>query len=68
MIADDGSKPDTAAVIEEQAARLPFPIRHVWQEYKGFRKARACNRAVLNSEADYLIFSDGDCIPSPSFL
>lgn len=68
VIADDGSKGDTAVVIQEHASRLPVPLGHVWQEDDGFRKARACNRAVLASTGSHLIFSDGDCIPSASFV
>lgn len=68
LIADDGSGPETGAVIDAHAQRLPVPIRRVWQEDKGFRKALACNRAVLESRGAHLIFSDGDCVPSRTFV
>ena len=68
LIADDGSGPETAALIARFRARSPVPLHHVWQLDSGFRKARAVNLAALRSRADYLIFSDGDCIPSSWFV
>jgi hypothetical protein len=40
----------------------------VWQDDDGFRKCRILNLAVRASEGDYLVFSDGDCIPPPWFV
>src|SRR5690606_19787250 len=36
LIADDGSGPATAAVISRWQSMLPVPVRHLWQEDKGF--------------------------------
>jgi len=60
VIADDGSTQDTADLIGHLAGRMPFPVRHVWQEDKGFRAAAARNRAIATSSGDYVIFVDGD--------
>ena len=68
LLADDGSGSETRAVVEKHAARHPARIRHVWHPDQGFRKARAMNRAALASEGDWLIFSDGDCLPSRTFV
>ncbi|MCX5739803.1 MAG: glycosyltransferase [Proteobacteria bacterium] len=68
VLADDGSGSETRAVVEKHAARHPARIRHVWHPDQGFRKARAMNRAALASEGDWLIFSDGDCLPSRTFV
>lgn len=68
VIADDGSGPATRQCVDEWRTRVPFPIRHVWQEDQGFRKCRALNLAILASTGDYLIFSDGDCIPRDDFV
>ncbi|MCS6896358.1 MAG: glycosyltransferase, partial [Nitrospira sp.] len=62
-IADDGSTEDTRILIERLREQMPFQIRHVWQEDKGFRLAAIRNRAVAVTQADYIIFTDGDCIP-----
>jgi len=67
IVADDGSKPDTRAVVEAFQQRAPFPVKHVWQEDKGFRLAAVRNRAVAATGADYILFTDGDCIPPPWF-
>jgi glycosyltransferase involved in cell wall biosynthesis len=67
IVADDGSGHETARVIEE-ARKNGFDIGHVWQEDSGFRAAAIRNRAISRTSADYIIFSDGDCIPLRSFV
>ena len=68
-IADDGSGPETAAAIAAVQARYPdLPIRHVWHEDRGFEKNVILNRAIATSDADYLIFIDGDCLIHPCFI
>jgi len=68
LVADDGSTSETRAVIEAFAERAPFPVRHVWHEDRGFRAGAIRNRAILASAADYLVFTDGDCVPLPGFV
>ncbi|KJR36116.1 glycosyl transferase [Vibrio navarrensis] len=68
VIADDGSKQDAVDWIEEKKSQLPFPLKTVWHEDKGFRKNRILNHAVLAAESEYLIFIDGDCIPQKHFI
>ncbi|HSJ13738.1 MAG TPA: glycosyltransferase family 2 protein [Longimicrobiales bacterium] len=68
VIADDGSGAPTHAVVD--AARADFGARlvHVWHPDDGFRKCDILNRAILAADADYLVFSDGDCIPRRDFV
>ncbi|MGE5522736.1 MAG: glycosyltransferase family 2 protein [Rhodospirillaceae bacterium] len=68
IVADDGSTPDTGAVVQAYAKRAPFPIRHVWHEDRGFRAAAIRNRALAGTAASYVIFTDGDCVPRTSFV
>lgn len=68
VIADDGSTEETAQLIERMRAVSPVPIRHVWQPDEGFQKCRILNKAVVAAEGDYLIFTDGDCIPRADFV
>lgn len=68
IIADDGSTPDTSAVAETYAARAPFAIKHVWHEDEGFRAGAIRNRALAATNAEYVIFTDGDCVPRASFV
>ena len=68
LVADDGSTHETADLVSDFAARAPFPVRHVWQEDLGFRAAAARNRAVAATDADYVIFTDGDCVPVHTFV
>jgi glycosyltransferase involved in cell wall biosynthesis len=68
LVADDGSGTETAGVIDDLASELPVPVRHIWHEDRGFRKCLILNRAVLQARAEYLIFSDGDCVPRDDFV
>lgn len=65
--ADDGSGPETRAIIDGFA--LPgVQVRHVWHEDQGFRKCEILNKAIASSTADYLIFLDGDVMIHPGFF
>jgi len=68
IVADDGSTDETARVVETFAKQAPFVIRHVWHEDLGFRLAEIRNRAIAAATTDYLLFTDGDCIPHPRFV
>jgi glycosyltransferase involved in cell wall biosynthesis len=68
VIADDGSRPATAALVERWRPRLGVPLGHVWQEDKGFRAAEIRNRAILACRGDYCVFLDGDCIARSDFI
>jgi len=68
IIADDGSGPETRQLIERMRAEAKLDLHHVWHEDRGFRKTEILNRALLATDAEYLIFSDGDCIPRDDFV
>jgi glycosyltransferase involved in cell wall biosynthesis len=68
LVADDGSNDDTRELVAQYTKRAPFPVDHVWQEDRGFRAGAARNRALVQTDADYVIFSDGDCVPPPFFV
>ena len=68
VVADDGSGPQTRELVRTWAAKLDGPLRHVWQEDRGFRLAEIRNRAIAASAGDYLIFLDGDCVARPDFV
>ncbi len=68
IVADDGSTDETRLLIERARDELGLDIQHVWQEDKGFRKCRILNKAILKAKNDYIVFSDGDCIPRSDFL
>jgi glycosyltransferase involved in cell wall biosynthesis len=68
LVADDGSTEDTAQIIRQFQERAAFPLRQIWQEDIGFRAAMARNRALAATNADYVIFTDGDCVPPADFV
>ncbi len=68
VIADDGSSESTAVCIEKLRQATQLQLHHVWQPKQGFGKCRILNRAIMAANAEYLVFSDGDCIPRGDFL
>ena len=68
IVADDGSRETTRQLIERAAADYPVPLRHVWHEDAGYRRQEILNRAILAATHDYLLFTDGDCIPRGDFV
>ena len=68
-VADDGSGKETHTLLESSTHRLsPISLRHIWQPDDGFRKNTILNKAIDSSQADYLIFIDGDCVARPDFI
>jgi glycosyltransferase involved in cell wall biosynthesis len=73
VIADDGSREDTRAMLAGFAAgAAPAAglerLVHAWHPDEGFRAAAARNMAVAASRGEYLVFLDGDCVPRPDFV
>ena len=68
IIADDGSRAATKELIDRLRPEIAIPILHVWQEDNGFQKSQILNKAILAATSDYLIFTDGDCIPREDFV
>ena len=68
IIGDDGSNNDTRELIDRMRDETGMAIKHIWQEDKGFRKCRILNKSILEVESDYVVFTDGDCIPRSDFL
>ena len=68
IIADDGSSQPTKDIIELYKKKVQYPIVHVWHEDLGFRKCTILNKAITASSTDYLVFTDGDCIPHYEFM
>lgn len=68
IIADDGSGEETRKLIQKFIGESKLKITHVWQEDEGFQKTKILNKAILQTISDYLIFTDGDCIPRNDFV
>ncbi len=66
-VADDGSGADVKQLVES-FQRKGLRVRHIWHEDQGFRRTVILNKAVASSQADRIIFTDSDCIPSPHFV
>jgi glycosyltransferase involved in cell wall biosynthesis len=68
VVADDGSGPATAKLIDTWKVKIGYRLEHVWHADRGFRAAEIRNRAILAARGVYCIFLDGDCIVRPDFV
>jgi glycosyltransferase involved in cell wall biosynthesis len=68
IVADDGSGPSTAKLVDTWKARIACRVEHVWHADQGFRLAEIRNRAILAARGTYYIFLDGDCIVRENFV
>lgn len=68
VIADDGSGPPTRELLDRFRQAGILNIVHVWHEDRGFQKSEILNKATVAASGEYLIYSDGDCIPRKDFV
>jgi glycosyltransferase involved in cell wall biosynthesis len=68
VIADDGSRPETAQKIESLLRPSRITWCHARQEDTGFRQSRVRNLGVRHSTAPLLIFTDHDTLLHPAFV
>jgi len=68
VIADDGSNDETRLLIDKLQKHSTIPIKHIWQEDRGFRKTTILNKAIAQTTGDYILQVDGDVILSPYFI
>jgi glycosyltransferase involved in cell wall biosynthesis len=68
IIADDGSTEENKQLNYDFIEQSSLNIEYIWQKDNGFQKTKILNKAILKTSADYLIFTDGDCIPRNDFV
>ncbi|PKH01603.1 family 2 glycosyl transferase [Psychromonas sp. MB-3u-54] len=68
IVADDGSREDTAELIKKHKKTFPVPLIHSWIEDKGFRLAHSRNLAIAKTSCDYIVMIDGDIVLSLRFI
>jgi glycosyltransferase involved in cell wall biosynthesis len=68
FITDDGSADATREIIEQWRTTARVPVHHVWHPHDGFRKVILLNKAVAAATGDYLVFTDGDCVPHRRYI
>ena len=68
LIADDGSREDTAVLIRSYQQQFRVPLIHMWQEDHGFRKTIILNKTYKQAKSEYIIQVDGDIVLHPHFI
>ena len=65
IVAEDGE----SEIVKNYISSLDYPnLKHTTQEDINWRKNRSLNNAIKVSEGEYLMFIDGDCVPSHCFI
>ncbi len=67
LVGDDGSGEATRVVLAAWHAR-GLPVEHCWHEDRGYRKSVIMNQTLRRVTAPVCVFTDGDCVPLPSFV
>lgn len=68
VVADDGSRKETAEAVERVLRPAAVPWCHVRQEDTGFRQSRVRNLGVRYSRASWLVFVDHDTLLHRDFV
>jgi cellulose synthase/poly-beta-1,6-N-acetylglucosamine synthase-like glycosyltransferase len=68
IVAEDDNSPLTIDYITRKQSDLPFQIKLVSHEDKGFRKNKILNEAIKIASSENILFLDGDCIPHRHFV
>ena len=68
VIADDGSGEDTRERIETMRGQLRQPLIHQWHYSPAYARQTILNRCLADLDTDYVVVTDGDCIPRADFL
>ena len=65
VVSDDGSSTDNVQRMQAAFPDLPFTVRYVRQEDRGYRLAAARNNALRQATGDYIISLDCDILLMP---
>lgn len=68
IVADDGSGQETQEVVDRYRERGKLQLTHLWHEDNGYARQTILNKAILEAEGPYILFTDGDCIPRTDFV
>ncbi len=68
VITDDGSQEPLIDFLQERIPQLPFSLKLVRQEDRGFRLARCKNNGIRAADYDFLVFWDQDLMATQGYL
>lgn len=68
IIADDGSKNETADLIKKLQFVSKIPIKHIWHPDEGFQLSAIRNKGISAAANEYIIQIDGDLILHSYFI
>src|SRR5499425_3617095 len=66
LVVDNSSRDHTPKVVEEFARTTRTPVQYCFEARAG--KSRALNAGIARTSSDFLLFTDDDVLPSPSWV
>jgi GT2 family glycosyltransferase len=67
-VAEDSRFKEVAKIVARHCTLAPWPVRHITQENRGYRKPIMMNRAFGDACGDFIVFTDADCVPRADLL
>jgi dolichol-phosphate mannosyltransferase len=67
IVVDDGSTDDTPAVLEREAAKRAFPVRHIRHE-RSAGQSLSLKSGALAAQGSVIATIDGDCQNDPQYI
>ena len=68
VVANDGSGPETAALVAGWRSKFGERLRHAVQPDEGYRLARVKNLGAQSAGGDFFVLIDGDAVPRRHFV
>jgi glycosyltransferase involved in cell wall biosynthesis len=62
IVVDDGSRDETADVVERFAKSAEAPVSFLTHPHDGFQPGKGRNAGIRAARGSYILFTDGDCI------
>jgi GT2 family glycosyltransferase len=67
-VAEDSHFDEVATIVAKHRTLAPWPIRHLTQVNRGYRKPIMMNRAFGEASGEFVVFTDADCVPRADLL
>ena len=67
-VAEDSHFDEVAETVARHRAESAWPVHHLTQENRGYRKPIMMNQAFAQAAGDFVVFTDADCVPRADLL
>jgi succinoglycan biosynthesis protein ExoM len=68
VVVDNEPEPNNEEAVKRFAERCPFPVRYVHEPRRGIPQARNAVLDACENRADWIAFTDDDCVPTLDWI